>query len=149
MSDISDDEVIEKPKRVMSEAQKQALKKGRELARMNRMKSEPVETVVSIAEEPKKEKKPRKKAEVKEEVKVEVKAEPIAETKPEPKKRTRKPKEVVREPSPVRQPSPEPAPQTVKKERKPRTKKVVPTETIPQPQTLVKPVAIKPSMVFV
>ena len=36
MADISDDEAIEKPKRQMSAAQKEALKKGRELAKANR-----------------------------------------------------------------------------------------------------------------
>ena len=53
MADISDDEVIEKPKRVMSEKQKEALKKGRELAKANReAQKKPVETKV---EEPKNE----------------------------------------------------------------------------------------------
>ena len=109
MSDMSDNENLEKkPKRTMTDAQREALKKGRELAKLNRE--------AKLAETKKIEEKPVEKP-------VEV-----VETKP---KRTRKPKEVkvvpAREPSPVREPSPEPIVETKpKRTRKPKEVKVVP-----------------------
>ena len=130
MADISDDEVIEKPKRVMSDKQKEALKKGRELAKANREANRPkaVETKVEepkneIIAEPPKLKRATKK--VKEEVKP-PSPEPVVI--PAGKRVSRKPKE-VREPSPepIREPSP-PAP---KKKRTPRQKKT--KEQIVQP----------------
>ena len=74
MADISDDEVIEKPKRVMTDKQKEALKKGRELSKANREKAKEalakpaLVRSEAVVEEPKKEKKQRVKK-VKEEVK--------------------------------------------------------------------------------
>lgn len=145
MSDISEDEAIEKPKRTMSEAQKQALKKGRELARMNRMKSD--EPVVSID---KPEKKPRKKKEAV----VEAKVEPIVETKVETKVEpppvvVRKARKTIEPVVPVVPVAPVVVVEPVapaKKERKPRAKKIV--ETAP-PQVWKAPQPIKPTMVFV
>ena len=128
MSDMSDNENLEKkPKRTMTDAQREALKKGRELAKMNRE---------------------AKLKEVKNEVVEEVKVEPVVETKP---KRTRKPKEVI----PVREPSPEPViPPTPAKAKTPRQKKtkVVPeTNQVIQPQVQqawTAPKPVRPSMVF-
>lgn len=144
MADISDDEVIEKPKRVMSDKQKEALKKGRELAKANREANRP-KTVETKAEEPKNEviadppKLKRATKKVKEEVKP-----PSPEPLPAGKRVSRKPKE-VREPSPepVREPSP-PAP---KKTRTPRQKK---TEAPAEPQLVAPtPVRQRPSLKFV
>lgn len=140
---MSDDEVIEKPKRVMSDKQKEALKKGRELAKANREASrpKPVETKV---EEPKNEimEKPKLKRATK---KVEeVKEEPVEI--PKGKRISRKPKvEEVREPSP--EPVRDPSPEVVKKQRKIRKPK---TES-PSVPTVVAPLPTrqKPSLKFV
>lgn len=145
MADISDDEMIEKPKRVMTDKQKEALKKGRELAKANREKSK--ETLAkpalvrseAVAEEPSKiptasgiakvAKEARGKKKVKEAPVVEV-----PEVKEEPvkgKRVSRKPKvEKERSPSPPREVSPPPAP---KKKRTPR-QKPAPIETPVQRQ---------------
>ncbi len=147
MADISDDEMIEKPKRVMTDKQKEALKKGRELAKANREKSK--ETLAkpalvrseAVAEEPSKTptasgiakvaKEARGKKKVKEAPVVEV---PVPEVKEEPvkgKRVSRKPKvEKERSPSPPREVSPPPAP---KKKRTPR-QKPAPIETPVQRQ---------------
>lgn len=145
MADISDDEVIEKPKRVMSDKQKEALKKGRELAKANREanRPKPVETKV---EEPKNEvlDKPKLKRTTKK-VKEEVKP-PSPEPVVKGTRVSRKPKtEEVREPSPepVREPSP-PAP---KKKRTPRQKKTEAPAS--QPLLAPTPVRQRPSLKFV
>lgn len=151
MADISDDEQIEKPKRAMSDKQKEALKKGRELAKANReaqkniggappvkprSKKEGSETLVS-EEEPKPEKKKREKK-----VKVEEVENVVV---PEPVKGKRVSRKAVEErsPSPQRPPSPEIA-EPVKKTRTPRKKVEKPVE-VAQP----KPVRQKPSLQFV
>lgn len=145
MSDISDDEVIEKPKRVMSEKQKEALAKGRALAKANReAQKKPAETKVEESKEiPPAPKLKRATKKVKEEVR-EPSPEPVIEI-PKGKRVSRKPKvEEVKVEEPERSLSPEP----VKKTRTIRKKKteapVVPTLVT---QTQSRPT--KPSLKFV
>jgi hypothetical protein len=140
MSDISDDEQIQKPKRVMSDKQKEALAKGRALAKANREASKtPVETKV---EEPKNEVKAKRAKKV-----VEVVRQPSPEPQieiPKGKRVSRRAKE-VREPSP--QPVREPSPEIVKKTRQPRKKK---TEAPSEPTVVApKPIRQRPSLQFV
>lgn len=135
MADISDDEVIEKPKRVMSDKQKEALKKGRELAKMNREaqkpKAEPKAEVEPKVEDIKELKKRVKKVEVKEEIKNEVVA--------PPKRISRKQTPPTRESSPETVSEEEVAP--VKKTRTPRKKQIAeePVQHVPAKQVRVKP----------
>jgi hypothetical protein len=119
MSDISDNEEIEKPKRQMSETQKEALRKGRELAKANREARK--KEILGIAK--KELNKPKAEAEVEEEVKQVKKREskkPKAETSPqvvvEQKKKPLKNVVVVSQEEEVT-----PPPTPVKRERKPRT----------------------------
>ena len=126
MSDMSDNESLEKkPKRTMTDAQREALKKGRELAKLNR-KARLEETDKDT------------KNEVVAEVKI---PEPVAETKADKPKRTRKPKEVI----PVRIPSPEPVVEPVKpkKTRKPKEVKVVEPVREPSPEPVIPPTPTK------
>ena len=145
---MSDDEMIEKPKRQMSEKQKEALKKGRELAKLNREASKkPVEKPVEaeVKPETKKREKKVKTVEVKEVENVVVQA-------PSP---TVQGKRVSRKPKEVREPSPEPLPvEVVKKTRtpriaaapvKPRTKKEGSETLVSEP----KPIRQKASLQFV
>jgi hypothetical protein len=148
MADISDDEVLEKPKRVMSDKQKEALKKGRELSKANREKArESLAKPTLVRSEPAEEvpKKRVKKVKEVKEVKEEVKPEPepiVEEVKTTGKRVSRKPKVV--EPEPAREPSPPPTP---KKTRTPRQKKQqVPAEMPPAPQRVIPK---KASLVFV
>ena len=97
MSDISDDEATEKPKRVMSDKQKEALKKGRELAKANReAQKKSTEKPAEVIEV-----KPDKKTRKKKELAVE-----IPEVKPEVKNEVVKGTRVSRKP----QASPKPLP---------------------------------------
>lgn len=164
MSDLSDDEVIEKPKRAMSDKQKEALAKGRELARLNREKAkgaEVAETKAPIENEVVEEIKPKKTKKAKKEITVEIPApEPVKEVK-----KVKKEKKVVPEPvsepvveapvkksrkpkieTPVIPPEPEQKP---KQTRKPRTKKQD-TEPSAQPlQAWQSPQGVRPSILFV
>lgn len=152
MSDISDNESLEKkPKRTMTDAQREALKKGRELAKLNRKaKLEEVVAEVKIPEpetkEPEIMKKPKmkratKKVEPIREPSPESIPEPVVETKP---KRTRKPKE-VKVVEPVREPSPPPAKAKVQRQKK--SKEVIENTVVSSPQwAAARP--NRPSMVF-
>ena len=142
MADISDDEQIQKPKRTMTDKQKEALKKGRELAKANREAQKP--KVAEAAEEPKpipvkprsKKDDPVKLRSKKEGSETLVSGEEVVE--PKGKRISRKAEKVER----IETPSPSPEP-VVKKTRTPRVKaeKVV---EVPKP---VKPT--KPSLQFV
>ena len=149
MADISDDEVIEKPKRVMSDKQKEALKKGRELAKMNRAAqkpkvSEPSSSKVAEVKPETKKRVKKVKEETKEVENMVVAPPPSPVEVPSGKRISRKPK--VEEPvEPVSPLEEKPAP--VKKTRTARAKK---TEEPSQPQIAQpKPIRQKPSLQFV
>lgn len=148
MSDISDDEAIEKPKRVMSDKQKEALKKGRELAKLNReaQKKQTEKLVEKQVEKPvEQEVKPEKKTRKKKELVVEIPEVKNEVIEVQGKRVSRKAKE-VREPSPPRPPTPE---EPVKKTRTPRQKK---TEQPSQQPVIAQPKpqkALKPTLQFV
>jgi hypothetical protein len=133
MSDISDDEKIEKPKRVMTDKQKEALKKGRELAKANRA-AQKAEAPKQAEEQPEKKKREKKVKEVKEVVNEVIEA-------PKGQRISRQPKTRETSPEPERSPSPEPV---VKKTRTPR-KKAEQVEAPPTP----KVVRQKPALQFV
>ena len=142
MSDISDDEIIEKkPKRVMSEKQKQALATGRALAKANRLAQKvevPKQEKQAEEPQPEKKKKEKKVKEVKEVVNEVVEA-------PKGQRISRKPK--TREPSPEPEPERSPSPEPVKKTRTPRKKAEKAEVEMPSAPKLVR--ATKPALQFV
>lgn len=174
MEEISDNEQeheIEelekpKPKRVLSEAQREILKKGREAARQKReaKKLEDMPKPVLVRSEP---------AEVVEEVKpkrkytkkVKAEPEPVPEPVPVPVAKTRKPRALKVETKPVIETKPkveelleklievsskntQKAPQNEAKTKTPRQKKTKESIEPPQAPQSKAPQAVRPSVVF-